>query len=74
MSAHSGLVLYQSCVCTCTMYDCFIMPSLFRPSQENTRNTTIKDTMRDNCVPQMVESWLQIMVNLSLYNLSLRTL
>ena len=30
--------------------------------QENIRNTTIKDIMRDQCVPDLVESWLQIIV------------
>jgi exportin-T len=28
---------------------------------ENARNTLIKDTMRDQCVPNLVESWYQIM-------------
>ena len=32
------------------------------PSQENTRNTVIKDTMREQCVPDLTESWFQIMV------------
>ena len=31
--------------------------------QENIRNTAIKDTMRDQCVPDLVESWLHIMVS-----------
>uniref|UniRef100_A0A1X7VQY9 Exportin-T n=1 Tax=Amphimedon queenslandica TaxID=400682 RepID=A0A1X7VQY9_AMPQE len=29
--------------------------------EENVRNTVIKDHMRDNCVPQLVESWFQIL-------------
>ncbi len=30
--------------------------------QENIRNTAIKDIMRDQCIPDLVESWLQIIV------------
>lgn len=31
--------------------------------QENQRNTLIKDTMREQCVASLVESWYQIMVS-----------
>jgi len=31
-------------------------------SQENARNSGIKDVMREQCVPALVDSWLQIMV------------
>ena len=31
--------------------------------EEAERNTAIKDTMREQCVPQMVDSWYQIMVS-----------
>ena len=30
--------------------------------QESVRNTTIKDSMRDSCVTRLAESWLHIMV------------
>ena len=31
--------------------------------QENQRNTLIKDTMREQCVVALAESWYQIMVS-----------
>lgn len=31
--------------------------------QEHARNVAIKDNMRDTCVPELVESWYQIMVS-----------
>lgn len=34
------------------------MPSVL---QETRRNTLIKDTMRENCIPALVESWYQIL-------------
>jgi exportin-T len=33
--------------------------------EENARNTLIKDTMRDQCVSDLVESWYQIIVSVS---------
>lgn len=29
--------------------------------QETRRNTLIKDSMREHCIPSLVESWFQIM-------------
>ncbi|XP_065889699.1 exportin-T-like isoform X2 [Dysidea avara] len=36
--------------------------------EENQRNTLIKDTMREQCVSSLVESWYQIMVTFEQYN------
>lgn len=36
---------------------CIYLP----PFQETRRNTLIKDTMREQCIPNLVESWFQIL-------------
>ena len=40
--------------------------------QENVRNVLIKDHMRDHCVPELVESWLWIMVMFTLIKVAVR--
>lgn len=36
-------------------------PCLSPPPQETRRNTLIKDSMREQCIPALVESWFQIL-------------
>ncbi|KAJ6651387.1 hypothetical protein lerEdw1_020960 [Lerista edwardsae] len=37
------------------------MPNCYRGSGEARRNTLLKDTMREQCIPSLVESWYQIL-------------
>ena len=58
-------ILVCVCICaydTCTMYFYACACNMSLP-QEHVRNVLIKDNMRDTCVPDLVESWYQIMVS-----------
>ena len=49
----NGTIVVCLCVCVCIYV------------QENARNTVIKDTMREEIVPQLVETWYHIMVSVA---------
>ena len=49
----NGTIMVCLCVCVCIYV------------QENARNTVIKDTMREEIVPQLVETWYHIMVSVA---------
>uniref|UniRef100_A0A2K5IEF0 Exportin-T n=1 Tax=Colobus angolensis palliatus TaxID=336983 RepID=A0A2K5IEF0_COLAP len=55
-------------ICTCEsswllIQSCWIVMWCMRTSEEAHRNTLIKDTMREQCIPNLVESWYQILQN-----------